>query len=89
MTTFQKKRDFANILTKVISNTTYVTEENCGEIFLLNTGGAAGSFTGSSDGSVPVTLPAGAAFAFGYIGLPRRPFLIDATGTVIEVSMSL
>lgn len=89
MTTFQKKRDFANIFTKVVTNTTYITEENCGEVFMLNTGAAAGRFKGNYTSSEWVTIPVGGAFAFGYIGLPRNKFEIDATGTIIEVSMSL
>lgn len=86
---FQRKQDFANIFTKVVTNDVYVTEQNCGEVFMKNTGGAPAKFKGNVTGSEYVTLGAGEAYAFGYIGLPRQPFEIDATGTVVEVSMSL
>ena len=86
---FQTKKDFANIFTKVVTNTTYTTEQNCGEIFMKNTGAVAATFTGNVTGSVPVTLGVGETFAFGYIGLPRQSFTIDATGTIVEVSMSM
>lgn len=86
---FTVKKDFANIFTKVVTNTTYTTPENCGEVFMKNTGAAAASFTGNVTGSQAVTLGVGETFAFGYIGLPRQPFTIDATGTIVEVSMSM
>ena len=89
MTNFQKKRDFANIFTKVVTNTTYTTENNCGEIFMKNTGAVSARFKGNITGSDWVSLGVGEAYAFGYIGLPRVPFEIDATGTVVEVSMSM
>jgi hypothetical protein len=89
MTTFQKKRDFANIFTKVVTNTIYTTEENCGEVFMKNTGATNALFRGNVTNSEWVSLGAGEAYAFGYIGLPRQPFEIDATGTIVEVSMSL
>ncbi len=86
---FQVKKDFANIFTKVVTNDIYVTEENCGEIFMKCTGATNAQFKGNSTGSEYVTLAVGESFAFGYVGLPRQSFTINATGTTVEVSMSL
>lgn len=88
---FEKKKDFANVYTKVVTNTTYTTEENCGEVFMKNTGAANASFKGNTITPLSewVTLGVGETFAFGYIGLPRKQIEIDATGTIVEVSMSM
>jgi len=86
---FLPKRDFANIQTKVVTGVVFTTPENCGEIFMLNTGATAGRFKGNVAGSDWVSIPAGTAFAFGYIGLPRRQFEIDPLASTIEVSMSI
>lgn len=86
---FQVKKDFANIFTKVLTNEEFDTPENCGEVFMLNTGAADAKFKGNFTGSVDVTLQKGTSFAFGYIGLPRQSFHINALGTVVEVSMSM
>jgi hypothetical protein len=86
---YTPKRDFPNLLTKVVTNTTYTTPEGCGEIFLQNTGGANAKYKGNYTGSEWVTLLPTKTYQLNYPLLARLPIDIDATGTVVEVSVSL
>ena len=84
-----QKTIFAGTLTVVVTNTTYTTPEGAGEIFMKNTGIADAQFKGSAGDSEFVTLAKGESFSYGYIDSVRLPITIDATGTVVQVSISI
>ena len=80
---------FPNIQTKVITNTTFTTPQGLSELFMKNTGASNATFTGNVTGSDPVTLAKGESFSLGYLGTVRAPITINATGTIVEISMTL
>ena len=84
-----QKTIFAGTLTVVVDNAEFDTPEGAGEIFMKNVGAAPATFRGSAEGSVDVTLAVGEKFAYGYIASIRNPIHIDATGTKVELSISI
>ena len=70
----------------------YTIPDGVTEIFIENTGAAPCSWVGNQSSlgvpSAPISLGAGEAFAYGYIGRGRKGFTIDARGTTVQLSLT-
>jgi hypothetical protein len=86
----------ATIFTTTISATTFTVPDGATEIFMNNIGTGDATWIGNSvlyNGATPtpstvITLPKGQSFSYGYIGRPRNGFVIDASATIVELSIT-
>ena len=84
----------SGIITRTLTGS-FTTPDGASEIFLNNRGAATATFTGSDvvpdsgAASTAIQLAAGEKFAFGYIGKGRKSITIDATGTTVDISITL
>ena len=80
-----------NIFTHTINNTTFNIQVGAIFIALKNTGGANATYTGdSSSGGQPstaVTLGIAETFTFAMSGNSYPEVTINATGTIVEVTV--
>ena len=73
---------------------TYTVPDGVTEIFFENIGGANASWTGNMAKdprgivTTPIVLGAGKAYAYGFIGRGRKGFVVDATGTTLQISLT-
>lgn len=86
--------NLADMYTTTVTNGTFATPEGAGEIFIKNKGQTDISVTGNavlpSTGlpSTAVTISSGDSYSLGYIGRGRKSIVIDATGSIAEITIT-
>ena len=88
--------NYAEVFTIAITNTSFLIPDGVTEIFFNNVGAADATWEGSyvmpiagvNVPSTQVTLPAGQAFSYGYVGRARVGFRVFAPATTLEISLT-
>lgn len=82
------------LFTTVLTGTSLTVPRGALEVFIKNSGAGAVTVTGNTPNpstggaSVAVTIAAGEAYSLGYIGKGRDSFVINATASTAQVSIS-
>ena len=86
--------NLAETFTISVTAGSYTIPDGATEIFFENTGAGSASWTGNmakdSRGiaTTVILLGSGKAYSYGYIGRGRKGFVVDATATTLQISLT-